>query len=124
MLRFAMAGAANTVVGLGVVFAVQCKFDTPPAVSNAFGFAVGVLVSYLLHKRLVFREKIAGRRSIMRYMVSVALSFACNQLILALLVRSLLSAEVYVAQGVAVMTYTIALFLLCRFWIFAPRPVL
>jgi len=57
-------------------------------------------------------------------MVSVALSFACNQLILALLVRSLLSAEVYVAQGVAVMTYTIALFLLCRFWIFAPRPVL
>jgi putative flippase GtrA len=119
ILRFALTGTANTAVGLGVVFVVQWKFDTRPALSNAYGFAAGVLVSYLLHRGLVFRDRIAARWTILRYIVSVALSFAFNQIILELLLRSLPAAGLYVAQGVAVMTYTIALFLLCRFWIFA-----
>jgi putative flippase GtrA len=122
ILRFALAGAANTTVGLGVVFLVQWKFDTRPALSNTYGFAAGVLVSYVLHHGLAFRDRIAARWTTLRYMASVALSFAFNQIILEVLVRSLPAAGVYIAQGVAVMTYTITLFLLCRFWIFAPMP--
>jgi putative flippase GtrA len=123
ILRFALAGAANTIIGLGIAFGAQWKFDMRPALANACGFAAGILASYVLHQGIVFRDRTTDRGTITRYIVSVALSFVLNQIILELLVRSFPAGETFFAQGVAVMTYTIVLFLLCRFWIFAPMPV-
>lgn len=64
--RFALVGAVNTGVDLGLFAALFYAFDVPLLLANAGGFLVAVLVSYILNKTWTFSDTSRGTESVRR----------------------------------------------------------
>lgn len=122
--RYALAGAVNTFVGLAVIIGLQEGLQIEPHLANAAGYAVGVIVSFVLSRFFVFRNHTGRRGAVPRYLAAVAVAFVANQAMLTL-ARGVLPIEQHIwavaAQVSGLVTYTATLFLLCRFWVF-PAP--
>jgi putative flippase GtrA len=119
ILRFGIAGGLNSVIGGCTILALEGGCGVHPLVANAAGFASGMIAGFLLSRTFVFRERTRNRWIAVRYTIAVASAFALNQVVLALLNDRLPKAPGAVfAQGAAMASYTIACFILCRFWVF------
>lgn len=123
-LRYGLAGVVNTLIGLSIILALDLGLGLDPHLANAVGYAVGVCVSFVLSKLFVFRARQTARSAPLRYGVAVAVAFALNQGVLALARLVLPDGALWstAAQGLAVASYTAALFLLSHLWVFAHTP--
>jgi putative flippase GtrA len=119
-VRFAVVGLANTAVGFGVIMALQFGLRAPPYLANAGGYAVGFVVSFTLNRRFTFADTGRPGPAAARFAVAALLAFALNQAVLAVASGRLghVGAAPVIAQGVAAVTYTVTLFVLCRLWVF------
>ncbi|MDB5457307.1 MAG: GtrA family protein [Caulobacter sp.] len=120
-LRYGAAGVVNTLVGLSVIVALEQGAGLNPFLANAGGYAVGICVSFVLSRLFVFGAARSWRGAAPRYAAAVVLAFGLNQGVL-WLARTVLGALAWgpiVAQGAAVISYTAALFLISRYWVFA-----
>lgn len=119
VLRFGIVGGLNTVIGGCTILALEWGCGVHPLLANAAGFASGMIAGFLLSRTFVFRERTRNRWIVVRYTIAVASAFALNQVVLALLNGRLPKAPGAIfAQGAAIVSYTIACFILCRFWVF------
>ncbi|MDR7230415.1 putative flippase GtrA [Caulobacter sp. BE264] len=123
-LRYGLAGVINTLVGLSVILALDLGLGLDPHLANAAGYAIGICVSFALSKLFVFKARQTARSAPLRYVVAVAAAFALNQGVLSLAKLVLPTGALWstAAQGLAVASYTAALFLLSHFWVFAHAP--
>jgi putative flippase GtrA len=122
--RFALAGVANTALGLLVIAALDLGLGVNPHLANAAGYAAGLALSFQLNRRFVFRATASLRETGPRFVVAALCAFALNQIVL-VAAQHLLGASDparAIAQLFAVATYTVTLFLICRFWAFETRP--
>jgi len=119
-LRFGLAGVANTLVGLGVIAALDLGMHVRPAIANAAGYAVGIALSFVLSRQFVFRSQRPAKAAAPRFLVSAAIAFAVNQAVLAAAGHLLGGdpASRLAAQVCGMSAYTLTLFMLGRFWIF------
>ncbi len=119
-VRFMLVGAVNTAVGLAVILGLQLGLGVKAQLANASGYAVGLVVSFTLNRRLVFSPGGTVRRTAGRYGLVALAGFTLNQLVLAgadrLFGRQPLAAGA--AQCLAVASYTAVLFVLCHGWVF------
>lgn len=60
-IKYCTVGALNTLLTLGVIFVCKSVLEINPYVSNALGYIVGVLNSFLWNKKWVFKSH--GRTS-------------------------------------------------------------
>lgn len=62
--RYALVGAMNTLLTLAVIFVAKGLFHCNPWISNAAGYLVGFINSFVWNKKWVFRSHngIAGDR--------------------------------------------------------------
>jgi putative flippase GtrA len=122
--RFGLAGLVNSAVGFAVIVALDPGLGAPPALANAAGYAVGVGVGFALNRGFVFRSRNSLAASGARYGLAALSAFALNQGALRAAGLALGGgAPAHVAAQLAGMaTYTAALFLLCRLWVFRPLP--
>lgn len=119
--RYGLAGLANTGLGFAVIAALDLGLGLNAQLANAAGFAVGVVLSFLLNRLFVFRSKTSVKHTGPKYLAAVAIAFAANQGVLAGL-HGLLPASVLgrlAAQAAGVATYTLLLFALASFWVFS-----
>lgn len=119
--RFALAGVANTAVGFLLIAALDLGLGLNPHLANAGGYAAGLILSFQLNKRFVFRAARPGALAGPRFLAAAGCAFALNQAALAGALLLLGSGGVarLAAQGAGVATYTVVLFLACRLWVFA-----
>ena len=122
-VRFAIVGLANTAVGFGVIMALQFGLRAPPHLANAGGYAVGFIVSFTLNRRFTFSDQGRLGPSAARFAIAALVAFALNQAALSVATRWLghAGAAPVLAQGTAAVSYTVALFILCRLWVFRGR---
>lgn len=117
LLRFLVIGAANTVLGLSVIFCLQLFFN--PVVANWMAFVLLVPVTFMAHRNWSFRDGGGLMRSFVRYLPVVVLGYAVNRVVLE---RSLTQAiEAHLAQGLAIAAYVTVTYLLLRLFVFL-RP--
>jgi putative flippase GtrA len=117
LLRFLVMGAANTALGLAVIFGLQLFFS--PVVANWMAFVLLAPVTFMAHRNWSFRDGGGLVRSFFRYLPVVALGYAVNRIVLE---RSLAQAiEAHLAQGLAIAAYVIVTYLLLRLFVFL-RP--
>lgn len=90
VVRYGLVGVINSLAGLAVIAALDLGLRAPPALANAAGYAVGVVISYGLNRRFVFDSRTSPRATGPRFLIA--------------------------AMG----SYTLALFLACQFWVFLP----
>ena len=76
--RFIAVGALNTLVGYGFILA-GLFLGAGDYLANAVGFALGMPVSWLLHRKLTFRvRRRVSAGEIGRYVVAVAIAYGAN----------------------------------------------
>jgi putative flippase GtrA len=118
--RFGLAGILNTGVGFAVILALDLGFGVNPQVANAAGYAVGITSSFALNRAFVFRHQGSIRHAGAKYVGAMGAAFLLNQGVLAICVWALDDSFLarMVSQLAAMTAYTLAVFLLCRSWVF------
>src|SRR6185437_5500141 len=121
--RFGVAGLINTAVGFAVVVALDPGLGVAPPIANAIGYLVGMGVGFVLNRGFVFRSRDGLPASGLRYASAALGAFVLNQAVLRLAGAMLGAgaAQHIAAQLCGMATYSIALFLACRFWVFRPQ---
>src|SRR4029450_10221556 len=84
--RFLAGGAFNTAFGTAVIFLLMAV-GVGPLASNILGYAPGLLLSFTVNPRFVFRATGAISRELLRYVIAFASSFLANLLALQLLTQ-------------------------------------
>jgi putative flippase GtrA len=119
-LRFLLTGLANTALGLLVVIACAQGLGWSPYVSNATGYAAGLAFGFVLNRGWTFGDRRKLTVTAPRYVVAFAISYAANLLVLAAGLHALALPE-SIAQALALSTYSLVFFLLCRYFVFESR---
>lgn len=118
-LRFGLVGVLNTLVGLGVIWALL-RLGVGDYPANACSYAVGVCFSFVLNRVWTFevRGPVAGGE-VARFLTVFALSYAVNLGVLTIM-RGLGFAQSLIGQGAAMAAYSVCFFLLSRHFVFTP----
>lgn len=118
--RYGVAGLLNTLVGFGLILALEFGAGVDAGPANALGFAAGLVASYLLNRSFVFRGVRRRRGTVARFLVAFSVAFGINQLVLATMAAAGPAdmAWRWGAQAAAVGSYTLVMFLLCHLWVY------
>ena len=96
--KYSLSGLINTVVGYTVIFSCMA-LGVGPTLSNALGYAVGFVTSFLQARHWVFRSESRAVEDMPRFIVAFVVAFAVNFLVLQAMLG--LGANPYLAQLVA-----------------------
>lgn len=118
LMRYIVVGAASnsllylaylglTVVGLGHKTAMT------------FLYITGGLISFIVNRAWSFKHKGSGHSAFARYSVTYILGYLFNLALLWLFVDRLHQPHQFV-QAVAIVLVAVSLFLMNKFWVFAP----
>lgn len=126
LLTYAAVGVVNTGVGYGIIFASMYLLGLGPVVSNALGYAIGIVVSYFLNRTFTFRSSAASKREFVRFVSILLLAYAANLAVLVALL-DLTATHKGVAQVLAGIVYFAVSFVLSKYYAFAdghqaPKP--
>jgi putative flippase GtrA len=121
LVRYGLVGAVNTGIGLAVILGLEFGLKASPVLANAAGYAVGFAVGFLLNRGFVFRSQAGVASAGPRYVVAVAACYGLNLLVLQGLQARLPPSDLAraAAQLCAMGAYTVTLFALSRYWVFA-----
>ncbi|MFZ1427239.1 MAG: GtrA family protein [Geminicoccaceae bacterium] len=119
--RFALVGLGATIVHVLVYAATIEWLALPPLLANALGFATGVNLSFVGHRRWTFRTEApaASRRSLFRFwavaLIGLALNTAFVQIVTGTLMLHYIWSIPLIAGVTPVLTFTLS-----RSWAFRP----
>ncbi|OYU37209.1 GtrA family protein [Novosphingobium sp. PASSN1] len=121
IVRFAITGVGNSVVGFAVLlFALKLGFTDIAA--NLTGFAAGLTLGFVANRQWTFA--VEGRVSlgeIVRYLTGFALAWSLNIAVVVAGIRAGYAGSPLIhLAGIA--TYSLAFFFISRSFVFAPRP--
>ena len=114
----------TTLVGGGVIFALDLGLGLDRRLANTAGYAVGAGLGLLLQKKFVFRQPAHARGANLRFVAAMLLAYGLNQAVLTLAGLALPQDRLghAAAQLLAMGTYTATQFALFRLWVFRPGP--
>lgn len=87
-VKYCMVGVLNTLVCLGTIFICKSLFGINPYVSNALGYTVGVLNSFLWNRRWVFCSHGRYSREAIRFMLGCGLCYLAQLAVVMVLNQS------------------------------------
>jgi len=117
LFRFLVVGVANTAFGYSIIFACMYLGGLSAELSNAVGYGVGLLVSYVMHKVFTFSSDRPHREAFIRFLVVFAAAYAANLLVLVILVRGIGVHEA-ISQVIASAFYVVTSFILNKLFVF------
>lgn len=119
--RYVLVGAANTLFGYVCIFGFMFA-GFSAEISNAFGYAIGFVVSYFGHKLWTFKSAASHKRDLPKYVFTVAIAYLLNLGALTICVREL-SINAYISQFIAGAVYIVVSFALLRNFAFPKMHV-
>lgn len=75
-LKFCLVGAANTLVGAGVMFLLYNVAYCSYTFSSAMNYVVGSILSYFLNKYFTFEVKEYSVGQVLRFILNIAVCYA------------------------------------------------
>jgi hypothetical protein len=87
-----------------------------PILSNAIGYLVGSIVSFILNSKFTFQEKNISREIIVYFFLTLLLSYFLNYIVLNYAINYF---NPYIAQIISGGIYTISSFLIMKFFVFS-----
>ncbi|MFP5391358.1 MAG: GtrA family protein [Gammaproteobacteria bacterium] len=120
LFKYLVVGAANTLLGYAIIFACMYLLGLGAELSNLIGYALGLVVSYLMHRNFTFESTQARRAEALRFVAVFAVAYLLNLGALMLLIHRLHVHE-GVAQVVAGIVYIGGSFLMQKFYVFRQR---
>ena len=121
--KFCAVGLVNTLVGYSTVLFTSFVVGLNPYAANVCGYAVGLMVSFVLNRRFTFASQQAILPGLAKFLMAFLPSYGLNLLVLYICLEQLLLPE-YLAQALAMGSYSITFFTLCRVFVFrAPSEI-
>lgn len=117
--RFVTAGAMNTAVGLGLIYAGMA-LGLSDVVANLVGYALGITLSFCVNRRWTFDHHGSLGPAAVRFTAAVMAAYLTNLAAL-FLTRDALELSPWLAQAAGVGPYAIVLYLLSHFWVFRKK---
>lgn len=118
-IRFVLVGALNTGVGLALIFAAKGLLGWGDLAANAFGYATGLAISFLLNRNWSFEHRGAVYPALLRFLAVFLAAYSTN-LITVFGLKDLAGWNAYLAQAMGVLPYTAFFYLGSRAFAF-PR---
>jgi putative flippase GtrA len=115
--RFLSVGVFNTLLGYGVIFACMYLASMTPESSNATGYAVGLVASYVLHRKYTFDSKQNRRSEILKFLTAFIVAYASNFAVLVILIHRIGMHE-GASQVLAGLVYVAASFIMNKYFVF------
>jgi glycosyltransferase involved in cell wall biosynthesis/putative flippase GtrA len=120
LIRYLLVGVLNTLVGLGAIYLAMYFLQMDIASSNAFGYAIGIMVSFALNKKWTFDNQDHIVYSFLRYLLVLAVAYGAN-LATVLFADSHFDLNPYLSQALGIVPYTTIGFLGSRYFAFRER---
>lgn len=120
LIRYLLVGVANTLVGLSTIYLAMYFLQMDIASSNAFGYAIGIMVSFALNKKWTFDNRDHVVYSFLRYLLVLAVAYVAN-LATVLFANSHFDLNPYLSQALGIIPYTTIGFLGSRYFAFPER---
>jgi putative flippase GtrA len=120
IVRFAITGAANSVVGFSVLLAAL-RLGCGDIAANLTGFAAGLTVGFVANRQWTFA--VEGRVSlaeVVRYLMGFALAWTLNIAVVMAGVRAGYAGSPFIHLA-GIVTYSLAFYVISRSYVFAPR---
>lgn len=118
VFKFGAVGLINTLIGLSSIYALMYFFSASPVTANAFGYAIGLIVSYILNRVWTFNRNNSKPHSIKKFILVAAVAYILNLAIVLLITTSTPNNNAYLAQLAGIVFYTVTMFLGCRLFVF------
>jgi putative flippase GtrA len=115
--RFLGVGAVNTLAGLLVIYVAKWAFAVNDVLANLYGYAFGLLLSFVLHRRWTFRYHGEPVAAFMRFVFVTIVAYGLN---LSIVLAAIKYGDVnsYLAQALGVVPYTLVTYLCGRYFVF------
>ena len=118
--RYLIVGAANTLVGLLVIYFGMYVVKLSNIAANALGYGAGMILGFVLNKHWTFNHQGPVVPAIAKFMTVVAIAYAAN-LITVLLSADYMQLNSYLAQALGIIPYTLIGYTGSRFFAFRGR---
>ena len=121
-IRFILVGVINTGLGYGIIFACMYLAGISPELSNVIGYMIGLIFSYLLHRKFTFRSTKRRSTEFIRFSVVFLMAYCANLVTLIVLFRAV---GVYagLSQVIAGFVYVGTSYLLNKSYVFQPIEI-
>lgn len=117
LLRFLLVGVVNTVAGLTLILAAKALLGWGDLASNVFGYACGLVLSFVLNRNWSFGHRGAVRPALLRFLAVFLAAYLAN-LATVFGLRDLAGIDAYLAQTAGVLPYTALFYLGSRLIVF------
>ena len=115
LIRYLSVGVINTLVGLSIIWGLML-LGVDPVTANACGYAVGLVVAFILNRAWTFRVE-AEFGQIVRYLLAFMVAYGINVVILNFCLQ-LFGGQGFLEQLPAMAAYTLSFYLLCKYYVF------
>jgi putative flippase GtrA len=117
LVRFLIVGVANTLVGIGTMYAAMYFLGFDIVYANILGYAIGTIQSFLLNKSWTFGSSDRAVSSFIRFLLVLAVAYGAN-LVTVVVANAVFEVNPYVAQALGIFPYTSIGFLGSRYFAF------
>lgn len=116
-LKYSIVGITNSIIGFGTIFIVYNFFHANYILANIFGYALGLVNSFVWNKKWTFKSTRHSSKEVTPFILIFLLSYAVN-LITVIASVEFLKIEENVSQVIGMCFYTATNFLSNRRWTF------
>ena len=113
-MTYNIVGIVNTLFGFSIIFFLMF-IGIGPTLSNAIGYALGAILSYMLNKKYTFGDIRHSTLLAIKFFSVLFVAYLLNLLALQWLLGLI---NPYLAQVGAAVVYTLSSFLLAKFMVF------
>lgn len=117
LVGFLLVGVANTLVGLSAIYLIKWLGAVGDMFANAFGYAIGLMVSFTLNRNWTFRHSGAVLPAAIRFLMVFAIAYLANLGVVLGLIHQF-GINGYLAQPLGVPPYTAIFYLGSRHFAF------
>ncbi|MGE5522408.1 MAG: GtrA family protein [Rhodospirillaceae bacterium] len=117
LFKFLMVGVLNSAVGLAVIFIAKSAGSMGDVPSNVLGYAVGLVVSFVLNRGWTFRHTGDALPAALRFATVILVAYGLN-LATVLWAIHVLQMDTYVSQALGIVPYTLFTFVGLRYYAF------
>ena len=116
-LRFMIVGIANTLCGLGVIYAAKLFAAVGDVPANALGYAVGIGLGFALNRIWTFKDRGSISATLARYLLVIGIGYSLNLAAVIWMINSL-GVNAYLAQAFGIPPYVLSVYLGSRWFVF------
>lgn len=117
--KYLFVGAANTIVGLFIIFAAKWFFHLGDIVANVIGYTAGFFLSFTLNSKWTFVYRGPYLSTLVKFILVVLVAYGANLLTVMAMIHYF-GLNSYAAQAMGIVPYTLTSFLGSKYLAFRP----